>query len=52
MMAFMLVSLFVLNRRQPVVNALISIFLPIGIYVVFSVWLRAGLPEGLLPLPI
>ena len=52
MMAFMLLSLFMLNRRQPVVNALISVFLPIGIYVVFSVWLRAGLPEGLFPLPI
>jgi len=52
MIAFMLASLFFLNRRQPVLNVTLSIVLSIGIYAVFRVWLKAAMPEGLIPLPI
>lgn len=52
MVAFMLASLFFLNRRQPVLNVAMSIFVPIGMYMLFRVWLKAAMPEGLIPLPI
>ena len=51
MIAFMAASLWVLNPRRHLQNALISILLPIFIHVVFDVWLRASMPKGLLPLP-
>lgn len=52
MIAFMLASLFFLNRRQPVVNVAVSILLPVGTYLLFRVWLKAAMPEGMIPLPI
>lgn len=52
MVAFMLASLFVLNRRQPVLNVAISILLPVGVYLLFDVWLNAAMPESPFPLPI
>lgn len=52
MIAFMLASLFYLNRRQPLVNLTISILVPLGTYVLFRSWLNAAMPEGLIPLPI
>lgn len=52
MIAFMLASLFFLNRRQPVVNVLVSIMLPVGTYLLFRVWLKAAMPEGVIPLPV
>lgn len=52
MMIFMLASLFYLNRRQPVLNIAISLLLPVGTYLLFRVWLKAAMPEGLIPLPI
>ncbi|MBL0141667.1 MAG: tripartite tricarboxylate transporter TctB family protein [Betaproteobacteria bacterium] len=51
MMVFMAAALWILNRGRPLQNALISVLLPLGIYVVFDVWLRASMPRGMLPLP-
>ena len=51
MVAFMAASLWILNRSRPLQNALIAVLLPVAIYVVFEVWLRASMPRGLLPLP-
>ena len=51
MMAFMAAALWILNRGRPLQNALIAILMPLGIYLVFDVWLRATMPRGLLPLP-
>ena len=51
MIAFMAASLWVLNPRRHLQNALVSILLPAFIQVVFAVWLRASMPAGLLPLP-
>jgi hypothetical protein len=51
MMAFMAVSLRILNRGRPLQNALVAVLLPVFIQVVFAVWLRASMPKGLLPLP-
>jgi putative tricarboxylic transport membrane protein len=39
------------NRGRLLQNALVAIILPVAIYVVFSVWLRASMPRGLLALP-
>lgn len=51
MVAFMAVSLWLLNPRRHVQNVLIAVLLPGFLYVVFAVWLRASVPKGLLPLP-
>lgn len=51
MVAFMAASLWLLNPRRHLQNALIAILLPLFLYVVFAVWLRASVPRGLLPLP-
>ncbi|NJD86551.1 MAG: tripartite tricarboxylate transporter TctB family protein [Betaproteobacteria bacterium] len=51
MIAFMAASLWVLNPRRHLQNALVSILLPAFLQVVFAVWLRASMPAGLLPLP-
>lgn len=52
MTGFMLAALFFLNRSQPLLNVVVAITVPIGIYMVFRVWLSAAMPEGLIPLPI
>ena len=51
MIAFMAAALAVFNRGRPLQNALVAVLLPGAIYVVFSVWLRASVPKGMLPLP-
>lgn len=51
MVAFMGAALWILNRGRPLQNALIAVLLPVFLHVVFSVWLRASMPRGLLPLP-
>ena len=51
MVVFMGASLWILNRGRPLQNALIAVLLPLAIYMVFTVWLRAAMPRGLLPLP-
>lgn len=51
MMVFMAASLAIFNRGRPLQNALIAILLPLGIYAMFVLWLRASMPRGMLPLP-
>ena len=51
MIAFMAAALAFLNRGRPLQNALLALALPIGIYVLFKVWLNAAMPRGMLPLP-
>lgn len=51
MVAFMAGSLWFLNRGRTLQNALVAILLPLAMYLVFSVWLKATLPRGLIPLP-
>lgn len=51
MVAFMAASLWLLNPRRHLQNALVAVLLPVFLYVVFAVWLRASMPRGLLPLP-
>ena len=46
---FLLVTLFLLNRRQPVVNVVIALAIPVLVYLLFQSVLNAGLPAGLLP---
>jgi hypothetical protein len=51
MVAFMAGSLWFLNRGRALQSALVAVLLPLAVYVVFSVWLNATLPRGLIPLP-
>jgi len=51
MIVFMAAALRILNRGRPLQNALVAVLLPIAIYVVFQVWLKAAMPRGMLPLP-
>lgn len=52
MAAFLLAALSILNRGRVLQNLVITVFLPLGVYFLFDVWLNASLPEGRLPLPI
>jgi len=49
MIAYMAVTLGVLNRRRGLQNALLAVLLPLAIYLLFRVWLNAAVPRGLLP---
>jgi len=51
MVAFMAGALWFLNRGRTLQNVLVAILLPLAMYLIFSVWLNAALPRGLLPLP-
>jgi hypothetical protein len=51
MIAFMAAALHFLNRGRHLQNAAIALLLPLGIYLLFRVWLGAAMPAGLLPLP-
>ena len=51
MMVFMAAGLWIFNRGRPLQNALVAVLMPVGIYLVFSVWLKASMPRGMLPLP-
>ncbi|MCV2491162.1 tripartite tricarboxylate transporter TctB family protein [Geodermatophilus sp. YIM 151500] len=46
---FLLVMLFYLNRRRPVLNVALSLLLPLALYLLFQTFLNAGLPGGILP---
>lgn len=48
MVAFMAGALFYLNRGRTLQNALLAVLLPLGLYLIFRVWLNAALPRGLL----
>ena len=49
MIAYMAATLAFLNRRRHWQNALLAVLLPLGIYLLFRVWLNAAVPRGLLP---
>lgn len=51
MIAFMAAALAFLNRGRHLQNALLALVLPIGIHLLFKVWLNAAMPRGMLPLP-
>ena len=50
MILFLGVTLAYLNRARPLQNAALALLLPIGVYLLFKVWLNAALPRGILPL--
>lgn len=51
MIAFMLAALFTFNRARPLINVAVSVVLPVCLFLLFDVWLRAAFAEGRLPLP-
>lgn len=51
MIVFMAAALWFFNRGRLLQNALVAILLPLAIYLVFAVWLRASMPRGMLGLP-
>lgn len=46
---FLFLMLWLLNRNHLVLNIVISIALPLGLYLLFQSLLNAGLPNGILP---
>jgi hypothetical protein len=48
MIAFMAAALAVFNRGRWLQNALLALALPAGMYLLFKVWLNAGVPRGML----
>lgn len=50
-MAFLLAALFTFNRGKVLTNVLVSVILPIGLYLLFDTWLNASLPSGMVPFP-
>lgn len=50
MVLFMFVTLYVLNRKAVVTNVLLSVLLPVSLYLLFDVWLNTTLPQGLFAL--
>lgn len=51
MMLFMAAALRILNRGRALQNALVAVLLPLAIYLVFELWLKAAMPRGILALP-
>lgn len=51
MIVFMAAALWILNPGRALQNALVAVLLPLGIYVVFQLWLNAAMPRGIFPLP-
>jgi putative tricarboxylic transport membrane protein len=49
MIVYMLSALSFFNRGRHVQNVLVSMLLPVAIFLMFDTWLNAGLPSGLLP---
>jgi putative tricarboxylic transport membrane protein len=52
MVVFMAATLHFLNRGRTLQNVLIALLLPLSIYLLFHVWLKASMPAGLVPLPL
>ena len=48
MVLFMFVTLYVLNRGGMITNVLLSILLPVSLYLLFDVWLNTTLPRGII----
>jgi hypothetical protein len=51
MIVFMAAALWILNPGRVLQNVLVAVLLPLGIYLVFQLWLKAAMPRGMLPLP-
>jgi putative tricarboxylic transport membrane protein len=51
MIVFMAAALAFLNRGRHLQNALLAVVLPLGLYLLFKVWLNAAVPRGIIPLP-
>jgi putative tricarboxylic transport membrane protein len=51
MIVFMAAALAFLNRGRHLQNALLALVLPLGLYLLFKVWLNAAVPRGIIPLP-
>jgi ABC-type transport system involved in cytochrome c biogenesis permease subunit len=51
MMVFMAAALWIFNRGRHLQNAIVAVVLPLCTYLVFTVWLRASMPRGMLSLP-
>jgi len=47
MVLFMFAALYLLNRDGMVTNAVLSILLPVSLYLMFDVWLNTTLPQGI-----
>ncbi len=52
MVLFLFVALSILNRGRLVQNLSLSLLLPAAVHLLFDVWLKASMPQGLVPLPI
>lgn len=50
MVLFMFVTLYVLNRQGMITNVVLSILLPVSLYLLFDVWLNTTLPRGVFAL--
>ena len=50
MVLFMFVTLYVLNRQGMIANVVLSILLPVSLYLLFDVWPNTTLPRGILAL--
>jgi putative tricarboxylic transport membrane protein len=50
MVLYMFVTLSVLNRGRTVQNLAVSIGLPVALFLLFDVWLKASMPPGVLGL--
>src|ERR687898_146461 len=50
MVLFMFVTLYVLNRQGMIANVVLSVLLPVSLYLLFDVWLNTTLPRGILAL--
>lgn len=46
MVAFLAATLVLLNRGRNLQNVVLAVLLPLGIYLVFRVWLNAAVPRG------
>ena len=50
MVLFMFVTLYVLNRQGMMANVVLSVLLPVSLYLLFDVWLNTTLPRGVFAL--
>ena len=51
MIAFLGAAFWLLNRGRVLQSALVAVLLPLAVYLLFVVWLKATLPRGMLGLP-
>ena len=51
MVAYLLAALSLLNRGRVVQNVLVSVLLPVALYLLFDVWLNAAMPPGIVGFP-